>query len=744
VTRDRDRPFWHTGAMAQEAARLQPHPILTHMRVTAGPLRWEAMAFGPGLTALIGLNGAGKTWALRGLRAALEGRALANGSALLFCNLPPGSEAFSWAQQQLVPEREKYSVWSPHKTAPYSSQDIEEDRARLREAALKWFREGGRGYEPDLCEARESGLLGQIADELSRAATFCLVPTGVDAVEWQLWLCAPVDLSKHPGVEVAKRQFLSHENNLLAMTERHEVAWDANDAELAAGAIDQAEYDRRSDEIMLEWTALGLDLYDEPIAGLLWQFRGDFTPDDAWAFMRPHLQGTTPLPLALLGSVRDIPFSLFDDRDGTDLDLLASTALDRSALAPGSSTAVDPSEVAIMRTWAGQLAKTASDLFALLLQDAPLLTLNVRPVGEWLVAPALHWSVVVDPTSSAEVAVEDLSQAEGRWARFAIRWALEALTLGRIPAVVVVDEPEAALHRSAEEHVARGLDALTVGGTQVVVATHSPLLIDEPTTALYEVRKTSGRSELCALASLEREALGRLGLRPSDLLRRHRVFVLVEGEHDEIVLRRLCGEQLREARAEIIAIRGGSKLPRTTDSQMLFDFTDAHAVAVLDNVDAQYVRRVWEEARCRESTSGREEAIDHIDEAFKNAPRKSAEYDWIATWLKRALARGLSSRLEPYGLRAQDIIEYLPVDVLVPGGGHDWQALRAEHALALPTQDKAKGLHDFKTWLTRVKGADTSVDNIRRAVEAVRDVPEEILHLGYRIREIGLRPRARG
>ena len=97
--------------------------------------------------------------------------------------------------------------------------------------------------------------------------------------------------------------------------------------------------------------------------------------------------------------------------------------------------------------------------------------------------------------------------------------------------------------------------------------------------------------------------------------------------------------------------------------------------------------------------------------------------------------------MEPYGLAARDIIEYLPVEVLVPGcAGKSWGELRHEHDAAEGRWDRSKGLHDFKNWLRHTYGADTSVGNIRKAAEAMDTVPDEVTRLGYRLREISVRP----
>lgn len=285
--------------------------------------------------------------------------------------------------------------------------------------------------------------------------------------------------------------------------------------------------------------------------------------------------------------------------------------------------------------------------------------------------------------------------------------------------------------------MANGLERLAINGPQILVATHSPDLIDTRDATLYEVNKSSGRTRVRTLDQPKRASLDRLGLRPSDLLRRTRVFILVEGKHDEVVLRHLCREQLAEARAEIIAIRGGAKLPGTVESQMLFDYTDAHLVAVLDNVESTVVQTVWTQAKERYNADNASSAIEYLTTELRG--RKGDEYKWISAWLSNSLDRGVHARFEPLGLAARDIIEYLPVDSIVPGSTSTWAQLRAEHDAARSTFGPSKDLRDFKIWLTRKKGGDTTVSNIERATKMVSEIHDDIQGIGYRIREVGMR-----
>lgn len=197
------------------------------------------------------------------------------------------------------------------------------------------------------------------------------------------------------------------------------------------------------------------------------------------------------------------------------------------------------------------------------------------------------------------------------------------------------------------------------------------------------------------------------------------------------------------ARAKIVPLRGGRRLPGTIESQLLFDFTDAHLVTVLDNARAEDLREVWKSAQADYFVGELDGALKRVIETTKGKS-SGAELHWITEWLTRALKKGVAPRVEPLGLSARDIIEYLPVEAVVPSASQSWAELRAEHDAQLPNLDPTRGLRDFKRRLAVRKGGDTSTPAIERAVRQVTETPEEIRRLGLRIREVGLRGTATG
>ncbi len=260
------------------------------------------------------------------------------------------------------------------------------------------------------------------------------------------------------------------------------------------------------------------------------------------------------------------------------------------------------------------LEARANHHFAKVLQDPPRLRLHVSVVGldkgcEWFVdqddtplnGPSYKktGSLSVDEPQRQRK-ISDLSTAQRKWTLWSIRLALQTLreqsNLPSSDTLLLIDEPEAALHRSAEAHMASYLADLTAdGSTRLLVATHSPELLDLPAARVFEVTRSRGLRKVSSLSPPTRDNMTSLGLNPSDLLRRQRGFVLVEGEHDELLLKTLFEDELRSLRVEVLPLRGAHQLTPAKIG-FLFDYTPAHIFIMLDNIDWKDMYETWERA----------------------------------------------------------------------------------------------------------------------------------------------------
>lgn len=428
------------------------------MRSNAGPLDNLAIVLGPGVTALYGQNGAGKTWILNSLRRAMRG--ISTGSTQLIYKFEVGSAGYEWTLNQVAEaaRETRYDATADH------------DREWLQQAIKTWFYEGGRYLKPfNLTDDIPSGLV----EELASATEFAIIPTGTAAPEWDVWLCMPRDSSRFPACARAIEDFTRMREEAYRLEDEHlqrvaelesKVLWVREEL----GRELEQRYEEEVEPLLLA------PLF-QPLAALLWEYTYMPEPETVDQWLDPMISDSLPIPVVKLFATREIPLVLESDEDETDINSATSKVfldvfqknLDNS----DESLDFTPA----MRTWVNDLNIAANSLYASLLQDAPPLTLEVRKLGRWAVEGALHWYVAYGDKGNSRVPVTELSRAESRWARIAIRRALD---LTGATTTVIIDEPEAALHRSAERHMAQGLDGLTAMGPQVVVATHSPEVLN--------------------------------------------------------------------------------------------------------------------------------------------------------------------------------------------------------------------------------------------------------------------------
>lgn len=372
----------------------------------------------------------------------------------------------------------------------------------------------------------------------------------------------------------------------------------------------------------------------------------------------------------------------------------------------------------------------ANAYYSHLLIDAPVLELDLGNPHKWLEGSGVTWGAR-RTAESPLVRLEDLSQAERRWARLAIELALQGSPSG----FLIMDEPEQALHRAAEVHMAEGLLSLAKQfDLCVVVATHSTELLNQAEANIYLVRRSDqgllDHQQVHDLSRVDREELREFGLLPSDLLRRQKGILLVEGEHDLIVWRSLLGEELDALRVEIIPIRGAGKLNSTLDSRVLYDFTDAHLFVLLDAMNSSQVTQIWEEACRLAKTQSPQLAAEYADSELKNL--KVDESQALAAWASRALATGREGRHTPLALQRADVLEYLPVTCFVPNA-HSWSALHDECATSQGGLQPSGT--QFKSWLRKAKKVNLSPEAVRQAALSMDSIPLEFTTLLEQIKE---------
>ena len=307
------------------------------------------------------------------------------------------------------------------------------------------------------------------------------------------------------------------------------------------------------------------------------------------------------------------------------------------------------------------------------------------------------------------------SAAERRW----ISLAQLASTIDG--AVLVIDEPEAGVHRQAEAQLAKALSTPAwIKDAVIVVATHSPEFLNQPHANVLHIDHGVAHP----LRRVDREHLDALGLRPSDLLSHVNTFLLVEGEHEKIVFEELFADELRAAGVELLAARGGSNMRDVFESQFLFNLTDANVVCLLDNTSADHVTQMWNHVRDLAQRGALIEAREAILRALPG--KEAAENKFLSEFLTSAIAHGQHERVAPWGLTQPDILIYLPPEAF--GLKKSWDFLLAENA---------KTGQSLKPWAIKKYGADFSPEAVRAAAQSLDHIPTDFSDLLFHLQDRG-------
>lgn len=351
--------------------------------------------------------------------------------------------------------------------------------------------------------------------------------------------------------------------------------------------------------------------------------------------------------------------------------------------------------------------------------DPPELSFGFGDPATWLVGDSPGW-----------LGIDGLSFAERRWAQVAIALTAEA---GDTP-YLIVDEPERGMHRAAEAYLAGGLRQLTSGGElRLIAATHSPEFIDADFGQLFHLERT-GSSRWGTPKELTRmdvDELRAVDLQPTSLLSRDRGYLLVEGEHDKHIFEGYFADDLRDLRVKVLAMRGTKNLVNVFDSELLINATDALMMPVLDDISLDPLYDLWAAAEAATTDGQGSDAVGVIKRGLTKIPGKAK--DVYEPFLIGAITRGEGRRFLPLGMSKKDVLEYLPVEELVPGAD-SWASLRREWSSSLPSKADRSG-RAYKTWLRKSKHADLSPENLRFVAETTAGPPLELKEIIAKVAE---------
>lgn len=390
---------------------------------------------------------------------------------------------------------------------------------------------------------------------------------------------------------------------------------------------------------------------------------------------------------------------------------------------------------------AHNLSNRATEYFQLLMDGAPKLVCKINSLHQWGSGKPVEWvaeenyrDFYQEEIDNHEIEIRNLSNAQRRWAEFSVKLAMVGVD-SSLPLLIVLDEPEAGLHRRAERQLAKGINEITNRfNAKCLLATHSPTFLNDKSNNLIHVsRENSGNTRIETMSNDLIHRLDDYGIDRSDLLQFCKTFVIVEGIHDAWVLDELFQQEFRNLGVEVLALRGLTKLELLSalDAQFLFRFTTSEIVICFDNDETKSVQDIWERAcAAKDAGSYFMGILDELNILHKSFGKSKDEYKMIHDFCIEAINENSRGRVKFHSLTKSDIIDYFSPQDFVKSGmkTKSFDEYRKEHD-ALMLNPKSGTKANFKTWLTSQIGAEYSEKNVRNAVKRSDSIHQDFVDL---------------
>lgn len=374
---------------------------------------------------------------------------------------------------------------------------------------------------------------------------------------------------------------------------------------------------------------------------------------------------------------------------------------------PAAILTADGKASTALRAAAKRIEDQANRHLLSMFDGPPTLVLQVLPPEEWFNGEPIRWLAKLGRAPA--ISINELGSAHRRYALFAIQRALSSSRAATL-SMALIDEPERALHRAAEGLLAEGLSLLA---DYVIVATHSPLLLDMNANLMRASLREDGRlrvtSDLTQGGSPSTELAERLGVNLSDLAARLKLVVLVEGPHDKAVIERFCPEEVGRADVHVVCLGGTHELAHLSAARLLFDVTDANFLVVTDNTDLAWVKKLSAGVRRRSTAKAR-----HGFLGDQRRQARTSEEKLILEFFSSAVDADRLDRIRtPFGFKAHDIARYLPAERFLHGA-RDWDDVTREFKAANGVERLGQGDgKKLKEWISKQPGAPYNLTGIR-------------------------------
>jgi hypothetical protein len=312
---------------------------------------------------------------------------------------------------------------------------------------------------------------------------------------------------------------------------------------------------------------------------------------------------------------------------------------------------------------AAAISMSATQRYRELTGQSLILHCDLRGVSRWLADEPFSWTAFDTPTLT-RISLDNLSDHQRRWATVSIYVAIRTITelwfkgTSLATSILVMDEPEAGTHRAGESLLAAGLRTLSTETTAgIFVSTHTPKIVKSAHHTLVVSRTSGGAVQANDLDPDAEKVVEALGLDIDDVLGWYSKILFVEGTHDEAVLDVLLHDEIARTRTLMIPLRGLKQRSQVADAKLL-SVTTVPALFLIDGLGAS-ASAGWEQVRLKAASGGADSAKALARKLFHGGELEARFLREVAPILADKHA---FDRFQVAALTTSDICELLPAN----------------------------------------------------------------------------------
>jgi energy-coupling factor transporter ATP-binding protein EcfA2 len=426
------------------------------------------------------------------------------------------------------------------------------------------------------------------------------------------------------------------------------------------------------------------------------------------------------VPIASLGFIKSLPVILIDESKDESLERLSGWLMSKLHHYSGENYLVKGTlDNDRLVKFSADLSNSVNRLLQSFMFGLPKANLDLETPDSSMLSLEPTWTFSMN---DRRVLFEHLSNVQKRFCRLAIGMYQNLDQMGyteeleveteepdEYPVLLLVDEPESGLNRTSEDFLAQGFANLAGKHVHSLVASHSPSFLNVDKARINLIEMSNSGTTIKPLIMPDIRNLSSLGLRPGDLLQMHKVFWLVEGEHELRVFEELFRDELEKYKIKILPLRGVKSLASVADSSMLFEYTNAKILVTVDNLQNAKLNSAWTSAK--EMMKNKQPVNKAVGDLRRNLDEKTAEVRNLLELMSSSIYSGNWDRLEFSSLTKKDLIEYFAPKAF--NLNSDWATLRSQH-------DSQKNRYpDFKEFLRVNNGAHISTNALVEACKTL-------------------------